>query len=442
MRQHHQNPRTVAGTGWRLFQSAAVAIALGFATSAQADRQISIISTGEAYSNALKAAAEVFTERTGIEVEIDQFPYGQAYNKMVLAGTSGSSEYDLMTPDCIWLPLFMKNGWVQSLESLETKAENKIDWDGFFPGIVDAYDKWKGERYAMPIDFFIEVLAYLPDKLEAAGLEGPPRTWAEFERYAKKLNAPENDFYGVITMPGGQDAGYSEWTVRLAGQQMPPNSNQFVWNKDFEPVFNWRNQGTKALKEWLDIKPYTPPASNEMGYAESVAAFSNGEGAMFLNWYMVFSDVENPETSQVAGDVAYALPPRTPGDGPKHEYLGGFQMAISSRAENPELAHRFMAFLSTDEGQELMLENGAPGAYKEFVYSSEKWLERYPFLKPVKNAEKLVPLTSDFAEYVEMQRLMYNQISAAWVGNKSPSEAMSTAEEDLEALFQDLGYTE
>jgi sorbitol/mannitol transport system substrate-binding protein len=410
------------------------------AASATAQTTIRIITTGEPYSNAMKAAAAVFTERTGIAVELDQFPYGDAYNKMVLVGSSGSAEYDILTPDCIWLPVFVKNGWVQSLEPLDAAATTKIDWAGYVPGAVEEYDVYDGQRYAAPIDFFIEVLAYRTDKFAAAGIAAPPKTWDEFKAVAEKLNDPANNFYGVISMPGEQDAGYSEWTVRLAGLAMPPDSNQFVWNRSFQPVVGFEENGRKALDLWLEVKPFTPPGTNEMGYAESTNAFMQGNGAMFLNWYMIFSDVENPETSQVADKVAYALPPRSPGDGPKHEYLGGFQIAISAKAEHPKEAYDFIAFLSSDEGQALMLENGAPGAYKAAVYDDPKWLERYPFLAPVKDAEVLVPLTSDFAEYVEMQRLVYDQIFAAWVGDKSSAEAMAAADADLAKLFKDLGY--
>jgi sorbitol/mannitol transport system substrate-binding protein len=420
--------------------AASLIVSMAVVPSVAADTTLRVIATGEPYSNAMKKAAEIYGERTGVKVEIDQFPYSEAYNKEVLVGSSGSSEYDIMVLDCIWLPVFMKNGWVQSLEPLDGAAKVKIDWAGFVPGAVDAYDKWQGERYAAPIDFFIEVLAYRADKFAEAGLTEPPKTWDEFRSYAEKLNDPANDFYGVISMPGEQDAGYSEWTVRLAGMSMPADSNQFVWNKNFEPVIGWQEQGKKALDLWLEIKPFTPPGTNEMGYAESTNAFMQGKGAMFLNWYMIFSDVENPETSKIAGNVKYALPPRTPGDGPKHEYLGGFQIAISAKAEHPQEAYDFIAFLSSDEGQEIMLENGAPGAYKASVYDNPKWLQRYPFLAPVREAKSLVPLTSDFAEYVEMQRIVYDQLFAAWVGDRNSADAIATAEESLARLFKDLGY--
>lgn len=419
---------------------ALIAFSVVFSSLVEAKTTLRVITTGEAYSNAMKAATMVFTQKTGIQVEFDQFPYEQAYTKMVLVGTTGSDEYDVMTPDCIWLPILVKNGWVQSLEPLDVAAQEKIDWKGFVPGLVEAYDIYDGQRYATPFDFFIEVLAYLPEKFEKAGLKDPPKTWEQFLEYAKKLNDPDNNFYGVITMPGEQDAGYSEWTVRIAGMALPPNSNQFVWNKNFHPVVGFKEQGKQALDLWLQIIPYTPPGSNEMGYAESTNAFMQGQGAMFMNWYMIFSDVENPEASKVAGKVKYALPPRSPGSGPKYEYLGGFQIAISAKARHPKEAYQLIAFLTSDEGQELMLENGAPGAYKNYVYKDPKWLKRYPFLGPVSDAEKLIPLTSDFAEYVEMQRVIYDEIFAAWVGKKSSAEAMKAAEVNLEKLFKELKY--
>ncbi len=418
---------------------AATAIAtMGF--GAWAETEVRVIATGEPYGNAMKKAAEIYKERTGVSVIVDQYPYSEAYNKEVLLGSSNSNEYDIMVLDCIWLPLFVKNNWVQPLDPLEANAKQKIDWNGFVPGIVDAYDRYNGKLYAAPIDFFIEVMAYRADLFEAAGLSEAPKTWDEFRAYAEKLNQPDKGIYGVVTMPGEQDAGYSEWTVRLASLSMPANANQFVWDKDFKSVLKHEDNGKKALDLWLDIKPFVAPGANEMGYAESTNAFMQGNGAMFINWYMTFSDVENPETSKVVGKVKYALPPRNTLEGQRHDYLGGFQVAIASNAPQPAAAYDFIAFLTTDEGQAIMLENGAPGAYRSFVYDDPKWLARYPFLAPVKEAQVMIPLTSDFAEYVEMQRVIYDELFAAWAGNKSSDEAMAKADEGLDGLMKQLGY--
>jgi sorbitol/mannitol transport system substrate-binding protein len=58
----------------------------------------------------------------------------------------------------------------------------------------------------------------------------------------------------------------------------------------------------------------------------------------------------------------------------------------------------------------------------------------------VADAEELIPLTSDFAEYVEMQRFVYDELFAAWVGKKTSAEAMKAAEANLEKLFKELKY--
>ena len=177
-----------------------------------------------------------------------------------------------------------------------------------------------------------------------------------------------------------------------------------------------------------------------MGYAEATNAFMQGSAAMYVNWYAFFSDVENPATSKVAGKVAYALPPREKLEGPRRDYLGGFQIAIATHAPEPQAAYDFIAYVTSDEGQEAMLENGAPGAYRSYVYKDEKWLKRYPFLAPVADAEEMLPLTVEFAEYVEMQRVIYDQIFAAWAGQKSAADAMTAADADLNKLMTDLGY--
>lgn len=412
----------------------------GLALSSASAKELHIIATGEAYGTAMKAAADVFKQRTGIDVKIDQFPYADAYNKEVLLGTAGSDEYDIMVLDCIWLPIFVKNNWVQPFEPLEAKAPTKIDWNGFFPGIVDSYNIFNGKHYAAPIDFFIEVLAYRKDLFEKAGLEDAPKTWDQFRDYAAKLNDPAAEVYGVSTMPAEQDGAYSEWTVRLAGLTLPPNANQFVWDKDFKSTIAFEGNGKKALDRWLEIKPYTAPGANAMGYAEATNAFAQGQAAMNVDWYAFFSDIENPATSKVIGKVAYALPPRETLEGQRRDYLGGFQITISAKAQEPDLAYQFISFVTSDEGQEVMLENGAPGAYRKAVYDNPKWLKRYPFLAPIKDAEILLPLTADLAEYVEMQRTVYDQISAAWVGKKSSDEAMKAAHDGLNDLLKQLKY--
>ncbi len=408
-------------------------------SAANAD-ELRIIATGEPYGLGLKAAAQIYSERTGTEVTVDQLPYSDAYNKQVLLGTAGSDEYDLMVLDCIWLPIFVKNGWVQPLEPLEASAENKIDWPAFLPGIVDAYDVIDGQHWAAPIDFFIEVLAYRTDLLETAGLDNPPATWDEFLAYAEKLNDPDNGVYSVVTMPGEQDGGYSEWTVRLASLAMPPNATQFVWDRDFDSMLLNEGNGQKALERWLEIKPYTAPGVNEMGYAEAINAFMQGNGAMHINWFGFFPDIENPDASKVAGKVAYALPPVENTDTERHDYLGGFQISIAANATNAVGAYDFIAFVTSAEGQEIMLEAGASGAYRSEVYTNDKWLEAYPFLKPVADTQVMVPLTSGLAEYVEMQRTIYDQLFAAWVGNTDAQTAITQADSQLNTLLQALGY--
>ncbi|WP_439605093.1 ABC transporter substrate-binding protein [Shinella sp.] len=423
-----------------LLGGVALVAATATTISASSAQELKIIATGEPYGLGLKAAATAFEAKTGVKVTVDQFPYGDAYNKQVLLGTAGSDEYDMMVLDCIWLPIFVKNKWVQPFEPIEAKAKEKIEWNAFLPGIVDAYDVIDGQHWAAPIDFFLEVLAYRTDLFEAAGLKEPPKTWDEFRAYAEKLNDPGNNVYGVSTMPGEQDGGYSEWTVRLASLPMPPNSTQFVWDRDFNSMILHDDNGRKALDRWLEIKPFTAPGANEMGYAEATNAYMQGNAAMFVNWFGFFPDIENPDTSKVAGKVGYALPPVETIEGTRNDYIGGFQISIAANAPQPDLSYQFIAFVTSHEGQEIMLEAGASGAYRTDVYSNEKWLGKFPFLKPVKDAQNMIPLTSGLAEYVEMQRIIYDQLFAAWVGQVDSATAMKRASDGLDELMKSLGY--
>jgi sorbitol/mannitol transport system substrate-binding protein len=250
---------------------AALAISAATSFTAWADTEVRVIATGEPYGAAMKKAAEIYKQRTGVTITVDQYPYSEAYNKEALLGSSASDEYDIMVLDCIWLPLFVKKQhWVQPFDPLEAAAKQKIDWNGFVPGIVDAHDRFNGTYYAAPIDFFIEVRPIV--RLSTRPASAAPKTWDEFRAYAEKLNQPDKSIYGVVTMPGEAGCRLSEWTVRLARPPMPPDANQFVWDKSFKSALTHEDNGRQALDLWLDIKPFVAPGANEMGYAESTNA--------------------------------------------------------------------------------------------------------------------------------------------------------------------------
>ena len=410
--------------------------------SASDDDSLRILATGEPYGTALKKVAADWGKQEGIDVKVDQLAYGQAYERMVLLGRSGSTDYDMQVMDCIWVPTFTGNRWIANLEQVGKGKDVSLDLDAYVPGAVDAYSRDEnGTLFSIPITFGMEINAYRKDIYERAGFAGAPATWSELnEDVLPKIHDLESGVAGIVSMPNEQDATYSEWTIRLMGDSLPPNSRQFVWSNDFEPVFQIDDRSTQAIAEWLAVKPYAQRGVNEAGYAEGIQAFAQGKAATMMNWVVFFGDFE-AEGTATAGKLAYTLPPWRPGASEANYYIGTFQLAINEASDKKDPAYALMSYLTSAEGQQKMLDAGQPDPYLAGPYQESRWIERYPWFEPMWEARgQLVPLNTGVKEYVELQRVVYEELQSAWFGRAEPQQVNESLVAKVGSFFEERGY--
>ena len=98
---------------------------------------------------------------------------------------------------------------------------------------------------------------------------------------------------------------------------------------------------------------------------------------MFISWQVFFADYEDTAKSTVAGKVGYAPPPWSE---EQHNYIGGWRLGIASASAHLTEAYQFLQWIGTDEGQQAMLENGSPTAYRSNALADPEWIAKYPVL--------------------------------------------------------------
>jgi ABC-type glycerol-3-phosphate transport system substrate-binding protein len=404
------------------------------------DVTLKLIDTSEAHGYALQAMAEQYEEMTGTKVEVEILPYDQTFEKQVLMFSSGGSDYDLVVYDCIWGAQFLANNWLLNIAPyMEDPNLPDINMDEFVPGIAEAYDIRGDAIYSIPVDYTNIIMGYRTDLFEEAGLPGPPKTWDEFAEYAEKLTKDtdgdgEIDQYGFIWHGGIADSACTDWWVRVLGFELPEGLTEFVLTPDVsKTAFMDYDYGVEGLQKVLDVIDYAPPGCLGYGYGESIQAFSQGIGAMFMSWNVMFSEFDDPEKSEVAGKVGYTA---VPFDEAQNIYAGGWHMGINANSKHPEEAYKFLAWVASDEGQLAMIENGAMTPYKQFIFDSEEWTSQYPIFTATAEAGAgnvmPFPLTPKF---VEMQQILFEQLQAAYGGMKSPEDALSQASEEIDAML-------
>ncbi|HTE66465.1 MAG TPA: extracellular solute-binding protein, partial [Candidatus Binatia bacterium] len=93
----------------------------------------------------LKALAPMYTEETGIEIEIVESPYADLYTKLVNAFQANDATYDLVMMDDPWMPKFGTGGWLTPLDSTFG-----FQRDPDIPGIVYDVGTWPPPKGPVP----------------------------------------------------------------------------------------------------------------------------------------------------------------------------------------------------------------------------------------------------------------------------------------------------
>ncbi len=125
---------------------------------------------------------EFEAEHDGIEVEIVTTTGDTVANRVAVALDSGN------VPDVITESIGRIRGYAEKgqLADLGDLYGDDLPEEDFAPGLIDALT-FDGATPAVPYRWATNALIYNPELFEAAGIDGPPETWAEFEEDARAL---------------------------------------------------------------------------------------------------------------------------------------------------------------------------------------------------------------------------------------------------------------
>ena len=249
---------------------------------------------------------------------------------------------DVFFMDVIWPAEFASAGWALPLDRFFPPAEREHFLSG--PISANTYEK---EIYGVPVFVDAGMLYYRKDILLKYGFF-PPDTWPELVRQAKIILAKESDPHLV---------GYSGQFKQYEG--LVCNMMEFIlgnggslWN---EQELKASLHSSKAIDAVRFVRDHIIGGISHRGvlaYQEpdSLALFTQGRALFHRNWPYAWEAANDTKSSKVAGRVGIASLPVFPG-GRKVATLGGWQLAISRFSRKPELAWKFISFMTDREMQ-------------------------------------------------------------------------------------------
>jgi multiple sugar transport system substrate-binding protein len=375
-----------------------------------------------AYSDAdVKNMTEQFQKQNpNIKVNLTFVAYEALHDKIVAAAPAGT--YDTVLVDVIWPAEFASKKMIVDITDRFPESERSRIFEGALKTT-----EYQGSYYGVPWILDTKYFFYNKEMLEEAGV-APPDTWDAVVEAAQALKSQGVVEYPLVWSWAQAEALMCDYATLLGAY-----GGQF-FDEGGRPAFNTGGglQALEFMRMTLDEK-LSNPASTESLEEDVRRIISQGEAAMALNWTYMFALANDPNESQVAGQIEIAHTPRGPAGAPGVN--GSMGIAVSNGSQNQDEAWKFIQFMTSQKVQNQYAKLSLP-IWKN-SYEEEEVVEALPQVVPVaKEQLNDMILRPIVPQYNEVSQDLQVEIQRALTGDKTPKQALDDAASSVESATQ------
>ncbi|MFC5585071.1 ABC transporter substrate-binding protein [Nitratireductor kimnyeongensis] len=396
----------------------------------------------------MQKLAGAFTEKhPDIELEWVTLEENVLRQRVTTDIATKGGQYDIMTIGTYEVPIWAAQNW---LVPLDFAAD--YDVDDLLPAIRAGLSM-DGTLYAAPFYGESSFVMYRKDLFEEAGLEMPEApSWDFIGEAARKITDKDNEVYGICLR------GKAGWGENMAFLTAMANSFGARWfDMEWKPQFD-QPEWKEALQFYIDLmNDAGPPGASSNGFNENLALFQTGKCGMWIDATVAASFVSNPDESQVADKVGFALAPDK-GLGKRGNWLWAWSLAVPAGSQKTDAAKTFIAWATSKEYSALVAEKegwaNVPPGTRTSLYENSAYQEAAPFadltIKSIQAADPTSPTVEDvpyvgvqFVAIPEFQGIgtaVGQQFSAALAGQSSVDQALSNAQALTQREMEKAGY--
>ncbi|MEP0963895.1 MAG: extracellular solute-binding protein [Roseobacter sp.] len=306
-----------------------------------------------------------------------------------------------------------------------------------------------GELLMLPrAQFDVSVLYYLKsnykDAAKAAAFKAEygydlavPDTWAQVKDQAIFFADPPN-FYG--TQYAGKDEAivgrFYEMVVAEGGNYLDENN---------KPIFN-SDAGQRALQWFVDLyeAKAVPAGTTSYVWDDLGQGFASGTVALNLDWPGWAGFFNDPDSSKAAGNVGVAVQPM--GSVTRTGWSGHHGFSVTNNCPTQDAAISLVQFLTSEESQ---LAESAGGSLPTRTAVWEANVAKAKAGDDAFRAESLAAFAEGakyaFAvpaipEWGETTNIVFPELQAAIVGDKTVKEALDDAAAEVDELMRESGH--
>jgi multiple sugar transport system substrate-binding protein len=412
----------------------AVALVIPSANVAAQETRLTIAALQGVESSGLQALAPMYTEATGVEIEIVQSPYADLYTKLVTGFETDDATYDLVMLDDPWMPKFGTMGALTDLGPLGIEQDPdiaQIVWDvGTWPpphGAVPPTEVDKpAELLGVTIVGNVQMFMYRCDITSE-----PPADYDEVLARAQEQNAP--DFAGYIIRGKATNPVVADFLPILW------SFGGDVFDEDWNVVFDSEESlaAVKFLVEDLRAVAQADPANTDAGDRSRLMAI--GQGYQSSIWPGEVNTIVLGEGTTVEGDVCFTPIPPGPG-GSGVGMMGNWMLAVPKASQNQQAAADFIAWMLEADTQLTYAENdGIPS--RTSVLQDESLAEANPYFPVLAEALQAPPdWRPRTDQWNAVEAIIGTELNGALAGLKSAEDAVASASSQIRGLMAGAGY--
>jgi multiple sugar transport system substrate-binding protein len=352
-----------------------------------------------------QAVSEFERQNPGVKIirEIGPHSSTQFHDLLTQKLKNRDTQLDVFFMDVIWPAEFASAGWALPLDRYFNAAEQ----GNFLKAPISA-NRYHGQIFGVPLFIDAGLLYYRKDLLEKYALR-PPRSWPELIETGKTILAGERDphlvgFSGQFKQYEGLICNMMEYILSNGGD---------VWDEKRLVSALTQPRTLQAVRFVRDRIIGEISQRGVLAYEEpeSLALFTQGRAIFHRNWPYAWKNANDPESSRIAGKTGMTSLPAFPG-GRGAATLGGWQLGISRFSTKPDLAWRFVAFMTSKETQKRITLATGRGPTRVALYDDPELLEKIPQLKSLLETFRQAVPRPPTPVYVPLSNIMQRYFSS------------------------------
>lgn len=322
----------------------------------------------------LRTMIPEFEALTGMKVVIDDYPFTDFANKIMIDLSTGKPATDVLALNHSLTVMYVEAGWIEPLEPYiqdpSLTDETWYDFEDFPKGSLKG-GMHQGKVYGIPKSPDTQILFYRRDLFEQNGLT-IPQTMDELYEVAGKLNNPP-DISGILlrlSRASGSSWPWNGYVLTYGGYWIDPDTGKPGLNSP---------ETVAATDMYLKLmKDFGPSGALNIGWAEVLANFQQGKGAIIGGDASLFSgSFEDQEKSAVAGKTGYAVLPSSP-DGHRSPAAGtAWMWGMSSQSSKKKPAWLLIEW-ATSKYNAIRFGIEAAEIIRDSVWAREEIAQKYP----------------------------------------------------------------